>query len=302
MWSCNHITCMTIDVEPVYIDIGSFYLFKMVVRKEGGAGIRWGAGAVHFGRCQPQIAGLHKHMATVCFSGLLSWTAKQRLSASCLSVRTCSAAPGGQIFAKSENGGGRLWWKYVQQFRVWLKSDRNIGHSARRPKKTYTHCAISERCEHLPVWQQYCSTTPHSLWQTAKLLPNWLLQKSQPLASPPPPPPPALHSGVDLRCFQYNPLHSSLSPATRYQFSYSSYLHILFNVIRPLLRGLPQFLTPSILPATCFGTLPLSISIHPQHPSRSDSINLTISAHCNISFFISLFIRILHLLSSFIGV
>jgi hypothetical protein len=60
---------MTIDVEAVYIDIESFYLFKMGVRKD----ITWGqASAVRFGCCQPQIARLHENMATAFFSGLLA--------------------------------------------------------------------------------------------------------------------------------------------------------------------------------------------------------------------------------------
>ena len=68
-----------------------------------------GGGGGRLGNCQPQIARLHGNMATVFFSGVLARTAKQSLSApSCLSVRTCSTAYGGQIFAKSDIGRGAV--------------------------------------------------------------------------------------------------------------------------------------------------------------------------------------------------
>jgi hypothetical protein len=64
---------MTIDVETVYIDIESFYLFKMGDGKEGAqVQYHMWAGAVRFGRCRPQIARLHENMATVFFSGVLA--------------------------------------------------------------------------------------------------------------------------------------------------------------------------------------------------------------------------------------
>ena len=105
-------------------------------------------------------------------------------------------------FSRNLTLGGGLWWKYVQQFQVWLKSDRNIGHSARRrtcvsPWQHYeTLCSVrtvrapsgvsaaphhastlrgvcsTTPREHLPGCLQHCSTTPRSLWQKAKLLPN----------------------------------------------------------------------------------------------------------------------------------
>ena len=153
-------------------------------------------------------------------------------------------------FSRNLTLGGGLWWKYVQQFQVWLKSDRNIGHSARR-----------RTC--VSPWQHYetlCSVrtvrAPSGVSAALQHHTTQFVTKSKAATEclSLRPPPPALHSGVDLR-FQYNPPSTPRRHRHSFLISYSHYLHILFNVISPFFRGIPHFLIPSIIPVTCFGTL-----------------------------------------------
>ena len=100
MWSSNHIICVTIDVEAVYIDMESFYLFRVGVRKEG-AQASYGEGCSTL--CVLS-ATAHKTYITHHYNFLFKHAGikqqkKKRLSAPSRPSVRISAAPGGQIFA-----------------------------------------------------------------------------------------------------------------------------------------------------------------------------------------------------------
>jgi len=96
---------MTIDVEAVYIDIESFYLFKMGVRKEGAPASDGGRRSSFRALSATDRKATRKHGDSLLFRLALINSAFQ-LRHVYPSVRTYSAAPGGQIFAKSGTGGG----------------------------------------------------------------------------------------------------------------------------------------------------------------------------------------------------